>query len=88
MLLASCMFPALILMYVISFFLINTIQKKKFKNNLLQGEFVDGGTETHFTIEDAPAYIRVTSSSDRKTGLVYDLIYKDKMVSQEKEVYQ
>lgn len=55
---------------------------------MLQGEFVDGGTETHFTIEDAPAYIRVTSSSDRKTGLVYDLIYKDKMVSQEKEVYQ
>jgi Fas apoptotic inhibitory molecule (FAIM1). len=45
-----------------------------------QGEFVENGTETHFTIGDTPAYIKAVSSCNKKEGLLYSLIVNDNVV--------
>ncbi|KAI5696800.1 hypothetical protein M8J75_000359 [Diaphorina citri] len=44
------------------------------------GEFVENGTETHFTIGDTPAYIKAVSSCNKKEGLLYSLIVNDNVV--------
>lgn len=41
--------------------------------SLLQGEFVEGGTETHFEIGSHICYIKAQSSGKRKKGLIHQL---------------
>jgi len=42
------------------------------------GEFVDEGTETHFTVGDGtPAFIKAISSGKRKVGIVHSLYIND-----------
>ncbi|XP_041116302.1 fas apoptotic inhibitory molecule a [Polyodon spathula] len=38
------------------------------------GEFVDDGTETHFTIGDHECYIKAVSSGKRREGIIHSLI--------------
>ncbi|KAK1165791.1 fas apoptotic inhibitory molecule 1 isoform X1 [Acipenser oxyrinchus oxyrinchus] len=38
------------------------------------GEFVDDGTETHFTIGDHDCYIKAVSSGKRREGIIHSLI--------------
>ena len=48
-----------------------------YKHNVctcLQGEFTDGGTETHFNLGGHAAHIRATSSGNKRKGLVYFLV--------------
>lgn len=40
-------------------------------------EFVDDGTETHFTIGKMPAHILNLSSGHRRTGIIHKLIVED-----------
>lgn len=40
----------------------------------VQGEFTDTGTETHFALASHAAYIRATSSGNKRKGLVYCLV--------------
>lgn len=40
----------------------------------IQGEFTDSGTETHFALASHAAYIRATSSGNKRRGLVYCLV--------------
>ncbi|BES94469.1 Fas apoptotic inhibitory molecule [Nesidiocoris tenuis] len=49
------------------------------------GEFVDGGTETHFTVGDGSAYIKAMSGTNRKEGIVYTLVYNNEIVPLECE---
>jgi hypothetical protein len=50
-----------------------------------QGEFIDGGTETHFVIGGSTACIKAVSSCNKKDGLIYTLIYEDQIIDQEPE---
>ena len=43
-------------------------------------EFVDEGTETHFTIGKMPAHILNLSSGHRRTGIIHKLIVEDNEV--------
>jgi hypothetical protein len=43
-------------------------------------EFVDEGTETHFTLGKQPAHILAISSGKRRTGLLHKLIVDDNEV--------
>ena len=43
----------------------------------MAGEFVDDGTETHFTIGNTPAYVRAVSSGKKREGIVHSLIIHD-----------
>ncbi|GAB6019137.1 hypothetical protein CHUAL_000757 [Chamberlinius hualienensis] len=38
------------------------------------GEFVEDGTETHFTLGDHQAYIKAISSGNKREGLIHSLI--------------
>ncbi|XP_073985607.1 fas apoptotic inhibitory molecule 1 isoform X2 [Rhodnius prolixus] len=49
------------------------------------GEFVDGGTETHFTIGENVACIKAVSSFNRKEGLIYSLVCQNQVVPPEWE---
>ena len=40
----------------------------------LQGEFVDEGSENHFTIGSIPAYIKTLPSGQKRKGLLYRLV--------------
>lgn len=44
------------------------------------GEFFDGGAETHFTVDNQPAYIKAVSSGNRRQGIVQTLVFKEKEV--------
>ena len=51
-----------------------------------QGEFVDDGTETHFTIgETHPAYIKAVSSGKRREGIIHSLFVADVEIPLSKE---
>ncbi|KAF6210856.1 hypothetical protein GE061_013967 [Apolygus lucorum] len=52
------------------------------------GEFVDGGTETHFTVGDSSGYIKAVSGANRKEGIIYSLIYNNQVVPQESEAVE
>ena len=39
-----------------------------------QGEFVDDGTETHFTWGNHTCYIKAISSGKKKDGIIHSLI--------------
>lgn len=47
----------------------------------LQGEFIEGGTKTHFEIGDVVCYIKATSSGKKKTGFLYQLFINDNEIS-------
>ncbi len=52
----------------------------------LQGEFVDDGTETHFSLSDRhAAYIKATSSGKKKTGIVHALWVNDSCIPEATE---
>ena len=54
--------------------------------SFVQGEFVEDGTETHFTIADGvPAYIKAISSGKRRSGIVHKLFVNNTEVPQAKE---
>lgn len=40
----------------------------------LQGEFVDDGTETHFTLGDHNCCVKAVSSGKRRDGIIHTLI--------------
>ncbi|XP_043851218.1 fas apoptotic inhibitory molecule 1 isoform X1 [Dromiciops gliroides] len=46
------------------------------------GEFVDDGTETHFTINNHECYIKAVSSGKRKEGIIHTLIVDDKEIAE------
>lgn len=41
---------------------------------VVQGEFTDTGTETHFTLDGYSACIRAESSGNKRKGLVHVLV--------------
>ncbi|CAH1772477.1 unnamed protein product [Owenia fusiformis] len=49
------------------------------------GEFVDDGTETHFTLGNKSAYIKAISSGNRREGLIHSLIVDDNEIPEAKE---
>lgn len=40
----------------------------------MQGEFVDDGTETHFTLGDHDCCIKAVSSGRRRDGIIHTLL--------------
>lgn len=40
----------------------------------MQGEFVDDGTETHFTLADHDCCIKAVSSGRRRDGIIHTLL--------------
>lgn len=53
---------------------------------LLQGEFVEDGTETHFAIGDNhSAYIKAVSSGKRREGIRHTLFVGDVEIPEAKE---
>lgn len=40
----------------------------------MQGEFVDDGTETHFTLGDHDCCIKAVSSGRRREGIIHTLL--------------
>lgn len=40
----------------------------------LQGEFVDDGTETHFTLGDHNCCVKAVSSGKRRDGIIHTLL--------------
>uniref|UniRef100_A0A2K6FK74 Fas apoptotic inhibitory molecule n=2 Tax=Propithecus coquereli TaxID=379532 RepID=A0A2K6FK74_PROCO len=44
------------------------------------GEFVDDGTETHFSIGNHQCYIKAVSSGKRKEGIIHTLIVDDREI--------
>jgi hypothetical protein len=46
----------------------------------LQGEFVEDGTETHFTLGDLPAYIKAVTSGKRREGIIHSLIVNNTVI--------
>ncbi|XP_075685108.1 fas apoptotic inhibitory molecule 1 isoform X1 [Rhinoderma darwinii] len=49
------------------------------------GEFVDDGTETHFTIGDHDCRIKAVSSGKRREGIVHTLIMDDREIPESVE---
>ncbi|XP_014247419.1 fas apoptotic inhibitory molecule 1 isoform X2 [Cimex lectularius] len=49
------------------------------------GEFVDGGTETHFPVGEDFGCIKSISSCNKREGMIYTLIYKNQIIPQENE---
>ncbi|KAK7791240.1 hypothetical protein R5R35_000972 [Gryllus longicercus] len=45
------------------------------------GEFVEDGTETHFTLGDTPAYIKAVTSGKRREGLVHSLVVGETVIA-------
>lgn len=50
-----------------------------------QGEFTEGGVETHFTIGSISAIITSESSGNKKKGLLYKLLVDGKSLEPVKE---
>ncbi|XP_044522611.1 fas apoptotic inhibitory molecule 1 isoform X1 [Gracilinanus agilis] len=46
------------------------------------GEFVDDGTETHFSIGNHECYIKAVSSGKRREGIIHTLIVDDKEIAE------
>ncbi|XP_067004137.1 fas apoptotic inhibitory molecule 1 [Anabrus simplex] len=46
------------------------------------GEFVEDGTETHFTLGDTPAYIKAVTSGKRREGILHNLIINDTVIAE------
>uniref|UniRef100_A0ABI7YEA9 Fas apoptotic inhibitory molecule n=1 Tax=Felis catus TaxID=9685 RepID=A0ABI7YEA9_FELCA len=44
------------------------------------GEFVDDGTETHFSVGNHDCYIKAVSSGKRKEGIIHSLIVDDREI--------
>ncbi|XP_015724152.2 fas apoptotic inhibitory molecule 1 isoform X2 [Coturnix japonica] len=44
------------------------------------GEFVEDGTETHFSVGDHSCYIKAVSSGKRKEGIIHTLIVDDREI--------
>lgn len=51
----------------------------------LQGEFVEDGTETHFTLGDMPAYIKAVTSGKRREGIIHSLIVNNTVIPEANE---
>jgi hypothetical protein len=51
----------------------------------LQGEFVEDGTETHFTLGDIPAYIKAVTSGKRREGIIHSLIVNNTVIPEANE---
>lgn len=51
----------------------------------LQGEFVEDGTETHFTLGDLPAYIKAVTSGKRREGIIHSLIVNNTIIPESDE---
>lgn len=51
----------------------------------LQGEFVEDGTETHFTLGDVPAYIKAVTSGRRREGIIHSLIVNNTVIPEANE---
>jgi hypothetical protein len=51
----------------------------------LQGEFVEDGTETHFTLGDLPAYIKAVTSGKRREGIIHSLIVNNIVIPETNE---
>ncbi|XP_048455016.1 fas apoptotic inhibitory molecule a isoform X2 [Rhincodon typus] len=49
------------------------------------GEFVDDGTETHFTIENHDCCIKAVSSGKRREGIIHTLIMDDQEIPESAE---
>ena len=49
------------------------------------GEFVDNGSETHFAVGRAPAFIRTTSSGNKRIGLLHALFVEDNEIPEFKD---
>lgn len=45
-----------------------------------QGEFVEDGTETHFTVADHSCCIKAVSSGKRKEGIIHTLIVDNREI--------
>ena len=52
------------------------------------GEFSEEGAETHFTVDNQPAFIRTVSSGNRHRGVIQTLIVGNVEVSEYKEIPQ
>ena len=50
-----------------------------------QGEFVEDGTETHFTIGNYSASIKAVSSGKRRDGIVHSLFVDDREIPEATE---
>lgn len=44
------------------------------------GEFVDDGTETHFSVGNHGCYIKAVSSGKRKEGIIHTLIVDNREI--------
>ncbi|PSN41092.1 Fas apoptotic inhibitory molecule 1 [Blattella germanica] len=44
------------------------------------GEFVEDGTETHFSLGDTPAYIKAVTSGKRREGIIHSLIVNNTVI--------
>jgi hypothetical protein len=51
----------------------------------LQGEFVEDGTETHFTLGDLPVYIKAVTSGKRREGIIHTLIVNNTIIPESNE---
>lgn len=51
-----------------------------FLSPFFQGEFVEDGTETHFSVGDHSCYIKAVSSGKRKEGIIHTLIVDDREI--------
>ncbi|MBZ3886406.1 Fas apoptotic inhibitory molecule 1 [Sciurus carolinensis] len=49
-------------------------------NQVLSGEFVEDGTETHFSVGSHSCYIKAVSSGKRKEGIIHTLIVDNKEI--------
>lgn len=49
------------------------------------GEFVEDGTETHFTLGDVPAYIKAVTSGKRREGIIHSLIVNNTVIPEANE---
>ncbi|UYV79504.1 FAIM, partial [Cordylochernes scorpioides] len=47
---------------------------------VVQGEFVEDGTETHFSVLGVPAFIRAVSSGTKRQGIVYSLVVNGELI--------
>jgi len=50
-----------------------------------KGEFVDYGTETHFTINNHPSYIAAVSSGKQREGIIHTLFFDGHMIPETEE---
>lgn len=53
--------------------------------SFLQGEFVDDGTETHFSIGNHDCCIKAVSSGKRREGIIHTLIVDEREIPESTE---